>query len=100
MIRWLDELKIWKDAPHNHPTRNFWWIALIALSICSSVGSLPVKAAGRVQKITICDRYGNSCGDEIKIVELQRMIMTIHTISDGLTIITPSIYLWKIFDPE
>ena len=51
------------------PHSIFGGLALIALSIYFSVGSLPVNAAGGVQKITICDTNGYVCGNKIKIVE-------------------------------
>jgi hypothetical protein len=49
------------------PHAIFGELTLIALSIYFSVDSLPVNAAGGVQKITICNQWGNSCGDEISL---------------------------------
>jgi hypothetical protein len=43
------------------PHAIFGGLALIALSIYFSVGSLPVNAAGGVQKIAICDDQGYTC---------------------------------------
>jgi len=43
------------------PQAIFGGLALIALSIYFSVGSLPVDASGGIQKIAICDQYGHSC---------------------------------------
>jgi hypothetical protein len=43
------------------PHAIFGGLALIALSIYFSVGSLPVNAAGGVQKIAICDTNGFNC---------------------------------------
>jgi hypothetical protein len=43
------------------PHAIFGGLALIALSIYFSVGSLPVNASGGVQKIAICDKSGYQC---------------------------------------
>ena len=43
------------------PHAIFGGLALIAISIYFSVGSLPVTAGGHIQKIAICDESGYTC---------------------------------------
>ena len=48
------------------PHSIFGGLALIAISIYFSVGSLPVNAAGEVQRIAICDKNGFHCAGIFK----------------------------------
>ena len=60
MVRWNETLQ---GTTHDHSTRNLGGLALIALSIYFSIGSLPVNASGGVQKIAIYDKVGQYCVD-------------------------------------
>ena len=45
----------------NMPMAVFGGLALIAAAIYFGSGSQPVNAAGGVQKIAICDQWGDAC---------------------------------------